>query len=155
MQVNKAIVDGRAGRDVEVRAAGSSMVANVNLAVSEKFVGRDGAAKEVTNWIPIAAWGDLATELGRARKGDRVFVEGSIASRSYENKDGVKVNVVEVKAKFVQVLAAHGFEENDNAPPDAASPRDRNVRPMRTSRPPAPSGGGGRPPVDDDEPLPF
>lgn len=148
MYVNKAIVEGRCGRDAEARAAGSSVVANVSLAVTERYRTRGGDDKEVTNWIPVVAWGDLAEELGRARKGDRVFVEGTISTRSYE-KDGQKRNVVEVKASYVKVLADHE-EEQQRAP--AAPPQQQSRRAPAAA--PAPSGGKGRP-VDDLSDIPF
>lgn len=85
--INKCIFIGRLGKDPEVRNLDNgSTVASFSIAVSESYKDRTtGEKKETTEWINCVAWRGLA-EIAQKyiHKGDQVFVEGKLKTRSYE-----------------------------------------------------------------------
>jgi single-strand DNA-binding protein len=107
MSVNKVILVGNRGREPELRATPSGQsVCNFSLATTERFTGRDGQAREQTEWHNIVVWGKPAEACGRyLKKGSQAFVEGRITNREYEARDGSgKRYRTEVVAQRVQFL---------------------------------------------------
>jgi len=98
MSVNKAILIGRLGKDPELRyPQGGDSVCNFSIATSEKWKDKSGEKKEKTVWHNIVIWGKLAEIANQyMKKGSRVYLEGAIENRSYEDKQGVKKYVSEV-----------------------------------------------------------
>ena len=90
MSVNKVMVIGNLGADPVIRALPSGQnVANLSLATTERFTDRSGAKQQRTEWHRIVAFGRLADTCERfLTKGRQVYVEGRIATRQYEAKDG-------------------------------------------------------------------
>lgn len=79
------------------------------MAATEKFKGRDGEKRERTTWFRCVAWGQAAEFAAQyLRKGDAVFVQGSIEERSWEDKDGQKRTVWEVRVSRVNSLMPRG-----------------------------------------------
>lgn len=105
--VNKVILVGRLGKDPEVRNLDSGVaVANFTLATSESYKDKTtGEKKEVTEWHNIVLWRGLAEIAQRyLHKGDMVFVEGKLRSRSWE-KEGVTRYITEVVADNMTMLS--------------------------------------------------
>lgn len=104
--LNKAIIIGNLGSDPEIRTTGSgARVANFSVATSRSWTGRDGQQQEKTEWHRIVAWEKLADIAERfLKKGERVYVEGEIEYRSYEDKDGVTKYMTEIKAREMIML---------------------------------------------------
>ena len=113
MSVNKAILIGRLGSDPEVRyTQGGSAVANFNMATSERYTDKGGQQQEKTEWHRIVAWGRLGEICGQhLRKGRQVYVEGSIQTREWQDRDGNKRYTTEIKASTVQFLGGRGESE--------------------------------------------
>lgn len=113
MSVNKAILIGRLGSDPEVRyTQGGSAVANFNMATSEQYTDKGGQRQEKTEWHRIVAWGRLGEICGQhLRKGRQVYVEGSIQTREWQDRDGNKRYTTEIKASTVQFLGNRGESE--------------------------------------------
>lgn len=89
---------GRLGKDPEVRSLDNgNRVANWSLAITDSYKDKNtGERKECTEWVNIVAWKGLADIASKyLRKGDQVFVEGKLRSRSYE-KDNVTRYITEV-----------------------------------------------------------
>lgn len=137
--VNKAILIGNLGRDPEVRyTQGGSAVANFTLATNEVWNDKSGAKQERTEWHRIVVWGKQA-EWAREylSKGKQVYIEGSIQTRQWDDKEGNKRSTTEIKAFRIQFLGRPGGGEG---------------------RPASAAGGGdavaddGPPPEDD---IPF
>ena len=84
--VNKVILIGRIGQDVEVKEIGERIVSNFSLATTENWKDKQGEWKEATEWHNCAAWRDLKW----LNKGDQVYVEGSINTRKVGEGDSVK-----------------------------------------------------------------
>jgi single-strand DNA-binding protein len=141
MSVNKVILIGNLGKDPEVRFTQTgSAVANFSIATSEQWNDRDGKRQERTEWHNIVVWGKQAETCGQyLAKGRQVYVEGSIRTRSYDDKNGNKRYVTEIVAQRVRFLGGGGGTRM--APEADAAGAGEEM------------GGGGMPPTDDD--IPF
>ncbi len=104
MSINKVILSGRLGRDVELRQTPNGKeVATFSLAVTDNF------NREVTHWINIVVWNKQAEHCANyLSKGSHVAIEGRLNTRSYENKEGRKVSVTEIVADRVEFLDSKG-----------------------------------------------
>ena len=144
MSVNKAILIGNLGRDPEVRFTGSGKaVANFSIATSEVFSDAQGQRQERTEWHNIVVWGKQAETCGQyLQKGRQVYIEGSIRSRQYDDKEGNKRYITEIVAQRVQFLGGGGGGGGRGAGPRDAGPG-----------PEEPAGGGGPGAPEDD--IPF
>src|SRR5437899_6090525 len=108
--VNKAILVGNLGRDPEVRFTPSGRaVAKFSIATTERWNDQDGNRQERTEWHNIVVWGKQAETCGQyLSKGRQVYVEGSIRSRQYDDKDGNKRYITEIIARDVRFLGGGG-----------------------------------------------
>jgi single-strand DNA-binding protein len=90
--LNKVMLIGNLGGDPELRYTSSGVaVANFNIATSMKWTDPDGNAQEKTEWHTIVAWRKLAEICGEyLKKGRRVYIEGRLQTRSWDDKNGVK-----------------------------------------------------------------
>ena len=102
--MNKVFLIGNLTRDPETSTVSNGIsVCRFSIAVSRRFAGQDGNRE--TDFINIVAWRGLADNCAKyLKKGNKVAVCGSLQTRSYENKDGVKVNVFEIVADEVEFL---------------------------------------------------
>ena len=109
--VNKVILLGNLGRDPELRyTPNGSPVATFTLATNEQWKDKDGNKQEHVEWHRIVAFGKLAEICGEyLRKGRQVYIEGSIRSRSFKDREGNDRTVSEVRAdNLVMVGRAEG-----------------------------------------------
>jgi single-strand DNA-binding protein len=108
--VNKVILVGNLGKDPEVRFTPSGRaVAKFSLATTDSWVDQESGRQERTEWHNIVVWGKQAESCGQyLAKGRQVYIEGSIRSRSYDDKDGNKRYITEVVAQRVQFLGSGG-----------------------------------------------
>ncbi|MEM9328097.1 MAG: single-stranded DNA-binding protein [Bacteroidota bacterium] len=108
--VNKVILVGRLGRDPEVRHLESGVaVASFSIATSETYKDRNtGERRENTEWHNIVLWRGLADVAEKyLKKGDQVYIEGKLRTRSWE-KDGVTRYTTEVVADNMNMLGGGG-----------------------------------------------
>jgi single-strand DNA-binding protein len=107
--INKAILIGNLGADPEVRYTQSgAAIANFNLATTESWT-KDGKKEEKTEWHRIVAFARLGEICGEfLHKGSKVYVEGRIQTRQWEDKDGIKRYTTEIVARDVQFLTPRG-----------------------------------------------
>ena len=106
--LNKAMIIGNLGADPEVRYTQSNTaIANFNVATTEKYRDSNGDLKENTEWHKIVCWGRLA-EIAQQylRKGSPVYIEGTIQTRQWEDKEGQKRYTTEIKALALQLLGS-------------------------------------------------
>ena len=110
MSVNKVILIGNLGKDPEVRfTANGRAVARFPIATSEVWNDADGNRQERTEWHNIIVWGKQGETCGQyLAKGRQIYVEGSIRSRSYDDKNGIKRYVTEIVARTVRFLGGGG-----------------------------------------------
>ncbi len=147
--VNKVILVGNLGADPETRYLSSGdAVTNVRLATTESWKDKaSGEKKEMTEWVRIGFYGKLAEIAGQyLRKGSQVYIEGSLRTRKWQDKDGQDRYTTEIEATEMQMLGSRqGMgdappREYDNAP--SAAP----------TRKPAPSASNI---ADMDDDIPF
>jgi len=107
---------GNVGKDPEVHFTPSGVkVAQLRLATSETWKDKDGAIQEQTDWHTIIAWRGLADVVERlVRRGSRLYVEGKIQSRSFDDRDGNKRYVTEIVADSLLVLDAKKQDQPAN-----------------------------------------
>lgn len=117
--VNKVILVGNLGRDPELRYIPSGMaVANLNIATNETWTDKSGEKKEKTEWHRVVVWGKQAEVLNSyLTKGRQVYVEGSLQTRSWDDKSGTKRFSTEVRANRVLMLGKPEAGTKDAAPP--------------------------------------
>ncbi|GAB4197596.1 MAG: single-stranded DNA-binding protein [Thermoflexibacter sp.] len=117
--VNKVILLGNLGKDPVVRRTENGVaVATFSLATSERYKDKDGNPQEKTEWHNIVLWRGLAEVAEKyLHKGDKVYIEGKLTTRSYE-QDGVKKYVTEVVADTMNMLTPKGGSGgSSNFPP--------------------------------------
>tara|TARA_R110002012_G_scaffold289930_2_gene483318 strand:+ start:206 stop:604 length:399 start_codon:yes stop_codon:yes gene_type:complete len=110
--INKVILLGNLGNDPEVRPLeNEKMVANISIATSETWKDKNtGEEKERTEWHRVVFFNRLAGIVGEyLHKGDKVYVEGRLQTRSWE-QDGVKKYSTEIVASEMQMLGSKGAE---------------------------------------------
>jgi len=104
--VNKVVLVGHLGRDVETRfTGGGQAVSNFSIATDESFTDKSGARQKRCEWHSIVAWGKLAEICQKyLHKGSLVYVEGKIQSREYDARDGQKKKVTEIVISDMRML---------------------------------------------------
>ena len=143
MSVNKVILLGNLGKDPDLRYTPSGKaVATFSLATSERWTSQDGQKQENTTWHNIVAWGKQAETMKEyLTKGRQVYIEGRIANRSYEDKEGNKKYISEVVVQSFSFVGNKGSSGNGGGQTAAPEPAAET----------APDAGSGQ--SDDD--LPF
>lgn len=103
--MNNVQLTGNIGKDPEIRmTANGTAMARFSVAISRKYTTNDGQEKEVTDWVPVIAWGSLAEAAGNSlRKGARVHVAGRVTTRSWDGPDGKKRYATEVNASLIAI----------------------------------------------------
>jgi len=106
MSVNKVILVGNVGRDPEVRHLDKDVtVANFPLATSENYTAKNGEKVTTTEWHNIVVWRGLAKVVEQyVKKGDRLYLEGRIRTRSWDDKDGNKRYTTEIYVDNMEML---------------------------------------------------
>ncbi len=145
--LNKALLIGNLGADPEVRTTtGGTRVAGFSLATSRSWTDREGQPQERTEWHRIVAWDKLADIAEQfLHKGDRVYVEGEIQHRSYEDKEGVTRYVTEIRVRELVMLGGREVPA-----PELVQETKRGRAPREPAR--AVRRGGG---YEEDDDLPF
>jgi single-strand DNA-binding protein len=149
--INKVILVGNLGADPETRAMPSGMsVCNLRIATSESWKDRQsGEQQERTEWHRVALFGrlaEVATEY--LHKGSQVYIEGSLRTRKWQDKQGNERYTTEIIASDMQMLGGRGAG-GAGAAGGADAPRERAAAEL-----PEPAGGGaGEQEFDDD--IPF
>ena len=103
--LNKVVLVGNITRDIEVRyTATGQAVASIGLACNRSYKSGDDWKEEVC-FITAVLWGKRAENCAsQLHKGDPIFVEGRLQSRSWETKDGQKRNTIEIVVDDIQFL---------------------------------------------------
>lgn len=145
--VNKAILIGNLGKDPEMTYMPSGdAVCKFSLATSESWKDKaTGEQKESTEWHNVVAFKKLAEICGEyLKKGDKVYLEGKIKTRSWE-KDGIKKYITEIHVHEMQMLSGKKDSSGDGGHEQAP--------PARSSQRPAQQNSNDVPFEDDDTPF--
>jgi len=133
--VNKVIVVGNLGADPETRFLPSGeAVTNIRVATTDKWKDKaSGEMKEATEWHRISFFGRLAEVAGEyLKKGSQVYVEGSLRTRKWQDKDGQDRYSTEIRADVMQML---GRREGGGEPRADAADRGERSEPRAAAAP--------------------
>lgn len=158
--VNKVILVGNLGRDPEMRYLPSGeAVANLAIATTDKYKDKTGQMVEQTEWHRVSFFGRTAEVCGQyLKKGSQVYVEGSIRTRKYTDKEGIEKYATEIRGDRMQMLGGRsggGMTDMDDgsynqaAPASAPRSQPRSSAPAAAQRP----ASSGFDDMDDD--IPF
>ena len=148
--VNKVILVGNLGRDAELRyTPGGAAVANFSLATTETWTDKNsGQRQEHTEWHRVDIWGKRAEALQQyLTKGLRIYVEGSLRTRQWEDRDGNKRSSTDIRADRIEFLDSRG-EGGGRRAEGAGDGRGQAPAPAEQGAP------GGGPDLTEDD-IPF
>lgn len=166
--VNKVIIIGNLGRDPEIRYAPSGdAFCNITVATTDTWKDKQtGEKKEATEWHRVVFNGRLAEIAGQyLKKGRPVYIEGSLRTRKWTNKEGVEQYTTEIRADQMQMLGSReggdsggargGDDYNQSRGGDfqQQAPRNRPQQAPAQSQPQSSPASGGFGDFDDD--IPF
>jgi len=160
--VNKVIIVGNLGRDPETRymPSGDAMT-SITVATTDTWKDKaTGEKKEQTEWHRITFFGKLAEIAGQyLKKGSQVYVEGSLRTRKYTDKDGVEKYATDIRADTMQMLGSRQGMGGGAGMDDGAY---ASAPPARQNAGGGSGSGGGRPAPrpapnfsDMDDDIPF
>jgi len=115
--VNKVILIGNLGKDPEVRhLENGATVANFPIATSETYTDRNtGQRVENTDWHDIVAWRGLAEVVEKyVKKGTKVYIEGKLKKRSWQDKEGNTRYTTEVVADEMTILSSRNDQRSES-----------------------------------------
>ena len=123
--MNKVILVGNLTRDPELSETPSGVaVCRFAIAVSRDYANADGTRE--ADFFNITVWRSRAENCGKyLKKGSKVAVVGSLQTRSYEDKDGIKRNVTDIVANEVEFLTPRGAQLDDDSAPVVSTKRER------------------------------
>lgn len=124
--LNKVMLIGHVGKDPEMKYTQSNVaVANFSVATAESFKDKNGVWQERTEWHRVVAFGKTAEVMGEhLKKGQQVYVEGSLKTRSWDDDKGTKRYITEVVAFTVQFLGKKDGAASPAEPAHEDVPRE-------------------------------
>ena len=152
--VNKAIVLGNLGADPEIKYLPSGQaVCDLRVATTEVFKDKSDQKQERTEWHKIVVWGKTAENCSKfLKKGQQVYVEGRLQTRSWENKEGQKQYSTEIVADQVVFLRGGNASSDEHASGGYQSSRTDSNRSRSQATPSFDSQADSCP---SDEDMPF
>ncbi|MCX7650643.1 MAG: single-stranded DNA-binding protein [Flavobacteriales bacterium] len=155
--INKVILVGNVGNDPEIkRLETGTPVAKIRIATTEYYRNRNGERMESTEWHSVTLWRSLA-ELAEKylHKGSKVYVEGKLRNREFEDREGHRRKITEIEAENIII-----FDKRNGGRPGPAGGRDESgymasdVPPLHDEYGPAEPGPGFEP-ESGEEPMPY
>lgn len=145
--VNKVIIVGNLGADPETRyTPGGDAVTNIRVATTDRWKDKaSGEQKESTEWHRISFFGRLAEVAGEyLKKGSQVYVEGSLRTRKWQDKQGQDRYSTDIRGDVMQMLGSREGRGEASEPQrqQQAQPRREEAREPATAA--ASAGGGAR-----------
>ena len=161
--VNKVILLGNLGRDPETRyTTGGDAVTNLNIATSEQWKDKSGEKQERTEWHRVVLFGKLGEIAGEyLKKGRQVYIEGSLRTNKYTDKEGIERYSTDIVAAEMQMLGGPGGGGGEGGGGGGGYSRDRGGDRSGGESRGAPSGSSRPPqaqkPADsfEDDDIPF
>ncbi len=155
--INKVILVGNVGADPEIRALDSGVkVARLRLATTERYTDRQtNETKELTEWHTVTLWRGLADVVDRyVHKGSQLYVEGSLRTREWTDKDNQKRYTTEIVATDMKLLGRRVDAPQQTAPQEYTHTPQPQVAPQ-TQQSVAPEPSEPVVPQPDADDLPF
>jgi single-strand DNA-binding protein len=148
MSVNKVILVGNIGKDIEVKAINeTTKVGKFSLATNETYRDKSGVLQKKTEWHNIEVWSPILSDglVPYLTKGTQIYLEGKIQSREYvDPKDNINRKIVEIRASEIRLLGSPKEDNNRGNNDNNASQAEPNYVTNTITPPPI---------VEDD--LPF
>ena len=159
MSLNKCMIIGNLGRDPEMRyTPNGQAVTQFTVATNRRWKGQNEEWQEETEWFRVVVWAQQAERAAeRLRKGHKVYIEGRIQTRQWEDQSGQKRYTTELIANTVTSLERREREEGDFPPPDEgrSGPDAGPSQPQRPSQSSSASSSPAPPSGDEYDDLPF
>lgn len=137
MSVNKVILLGNVGRDPEVRYLDTGIaVATLSLATTDRAytLANGTQVPEKTEWHNLVLWRGLAETAEKyVHKGDKLYVEGKIRTRSYDDQSGAKRYVTEIFVDNMEMLTPKGTSAPAAQPTASAQPQQPQATPSQSN----------------------
>lgn len=114
--MNKVVLRGYLGKDPELRYTPSgAAVCNFSLATSRTWKDQDGERQTKTQWHRCIVWNKLAEMVNNSfRKGDEMLIDdGEIEYRTWEDNDGIKHYITEIKVRSIEFLRSNKKDSNN------------------------------------------
>lgn len=136
--LNKMTIIGNLGADPEVRYLdGGAVVAQFNVATTEKYTNRNGEKVEQTEWFRVELWNEQAKVAEKyLKKGNPVYIEGRLRTEIWTDKEGKERTSLRVRANTMQLLGGPANERPDDGYSEAT--RQQPVTPQVAPAPVAP-----------------
>ena len=152
--INKVILIGNLGKDPEAKSfANGGSITNITLATSDSWKDRDGNQQERTEWHNVVFHNKLGEIVAQyLRKGSKVYVEGSLRTRKWQDKDGRDRYTTEIHANEMQMLDSKGGGDGGGSSYGGGSSSRSNSGGGGNRPAPESSDDGGEEPIDD---IPF
>jgi len=134
--INKVILVGNLGQDPELRyTGGGTAVCNLRLATNESYKDANGDWVERTEWHTVVAWARLAEICNEyLHKGSQVYFEGSLQTRSWEDKDGNTKYSTEIKAREMMILGGRDVPGGDSGSAGSRSQNRPSPKPQKQAQ---------------------
>lgn len=147
--VNKVILIGNVGADPDVKyLEGGVAVANLRLATTERYRNKNGETVDQTEWHNIVLWRGLAEIVEKyVKKGMRLYIEGRIRTRTWDDQNGMKRYTTEIWADNMQMLS---FKQEGDGGRSFSSPMT-----SASTTPAMPASTPAENTPDDNDDLPF
>ena len=130
MGINKVILLGNAGQDPKVTwYEGGSCVAQLSLATTEKgYTLQNGTqVPDRTDWHDVILWRKLAETVEKyVHKGDKLYIEGKLRPRTYDDQNGIRRSIVEIYADVMEMCSPRPATHPTAAPQQTAAPQAEN-----------------------------
>ena len=132
MSLNKVMLIGNVGKDPEIRYlegnSGTTKVATFPLATTDRYRDRNGELRENTEWHNIVAWRNSADVAEKfVHKGDKLYIEGQLRTRTWDDRNGVKRYTTEVWADNMEMLPPRANGAQPAPAPAADGPAANEV----------------------------
>ena len=128
--VNKVILVGNLGRDPEVFTFDNGVKkVSFSLATTESYKDKDGNRIDETEWHNIVLWRGLADVAEKyLSKGNQVYIEGKIKTRSWDDKDGIKRYTTEIYADNMTMLSGRRENNQTETPAQVKEPESEPIQ---------------------------
>ena len=160
--LNKVTLIGNLGADPEVRYLdGGGVVAQFNVATTEKYTARNGEKVEQTEWFRVELWNEQAKVAEQyLRKGNPVYIEGRLRTETWVDKEGKDRFTLRVRGTTLQLLGSRNDEAGGQSEPAPRQQQAPQAAPAQAAAPrPAPAKATPAPATFDaggsDDDLPF
>jgi single-strand DNA-binding protein len=118
MSINKVLLIGNLGADPEMRStANGDAICNLRLATNESWKDKHtGEQRESTEWHSVVLYRRLAETAGRyLKKGARIYIEGRVRYRKWQDKNGVERTTAEIEASTMTMLDARSAAGSESS----------------------------------------